>query len=74
MPQPGDEPSLCFSLSFGDTITCVTGKYGEQKLPSDPMAVRVKYGKDTTKEVPSAFQYCENPKVTDYSPKTSFVW
>lgn len=55
-------------------ITCTTGRYSEQKLPSDLMAVRVNYGRDTTKEVASAFQYCENPKVSEYSPKASFVW
>lgn len=38
------------------------------------MTVRVKYGKDTTKDVSSAYQYYENPKVTDYSPKASFLW
>uniref|UniRef100_H3CIC5 Plexin b2a, tandem duplicate 1 n=1 Tax=Tetraodon nigroviridis TaxID=99883 RepID=H3CIC5_TETNG len=63
----------CPVLSFGDVITCTTGRYSEQKLPSDPMAVRVNYGRDTTKEVASAFQYCENPKVSEYSPKASFV-
>lgn len=45
-----------------------------QKLPSEAMTVTVKYGRDTTKNVPSAFQYCENPKVTDYLPKASFLW
>lgn len=64
--------SLTFSLSFGVVITCKTGKYPGQK--SDLMTVTVKYGKNTTKDVPSAYQYSENPKVTDYSPKASFLW
>lgn len=38
------------------------------------MTVTVTYGRDTTKDVPAAYKYCENPKVTDYSPKASFLW
>ncbi|TWW64893.1 Plexin-B2 Precursor [Takifugu flavidus] len=63
----------CDLLSFGVVITCKTGKYSGQKLPSDLMKVTVKYGKNTTKEILSAYQYSENPKVTDYNPKASFL-
>lgn len=42
----------------------------------ESLRVSVRYGKSTTKDVPVTFnfQYSENPKLTDYSPKTSFVW
>uniref|UniRef100_A0A673ASF8 Plexin-B2-like n=1 Tax=Sphaeramia orbicularis TaxID=375764 RepID=A0A673ASF8_9TELE len=64
----------CEVLSFGTEITCKTGRYRGQKVPSDALTVSVKYGKNTTKDVPSAYQYSENPKITDYNPKDSFVW
>ncbi|KAM9403073.1 plexin-B2-like [Salvelinus alpinus] len=65
----------CEVLSFGSEITCETGVYKGQKVPSELLRVSVKYGKSTTKDVPDSFtfQYSENPKLTDYSPKTSFV-
>lgn len=62
------------SLSFGKEITCKTGKYRGQKVPSDLLPVQVKYGKNTTKDVTAAYQYSENPKITDYNPKASFLW
>lgn len=65
--------SLLLSRSFGTQITCKTGKWA-QKVPSDPLTVTVKYGKNTTKDVPVPYQYSENPKITDYNPKSSFVW
>ncbi|KAI3366565.1 hypothetical protein L3Q82_000488 [Scortum barcoo] len=63
----------CEVLSFGTKITCKTGRYRGQKVPSDPLTVTVKYGKNTTKDVPAAYQYSENPKIIDYNPKASFV-
>lgn len=63
----------CDVLSFGKQITCKTGRYRGQKLPSDPMTVTVKYGKNTTKDVPAAYQYFENPKIIEYSPRSSFL-
>ncbi|XP_036977054.1 plexin-B2a [Acanthopagrus latus] len=63
----------CEVLSFGKQITCKTGKYRGQKVPSDLLTVQVKYGKNTTKDVTAAFQYAENPKITDYNPKASFL-
>ncbi|XP_037098477.1 plexin-B2a isoform X1 [Syngnathus acus] len=63
----------CRVLSFGDIITCKTGKYRGPKVPSDPLAVKVNYGRNTSKEVAAAFQYADNPKIADYSPKSSFV-
>ncbi|TDG96509.1 hypothetical protein EPR50_G00229430 [Perca flavescens] len=59
----------CEVLKFDSEITCKTGKY---RTPSDPLTVTVKYGKNTTKDIPAAFQYSENPKITDYTPKGSF--
>ncbi|XP_026219213.1 plexin-B2a [Anabas testudineus] len=63
----------CDVLSFGTEITCKTGRYRGQKVPSDPLTVTVKYGKNTTKDVPMPYQYSENPKITDYSPRASFI-
>ncbi|KAM9846101.1 plexin-B2-like [Aulostomus maculatus] len=63
----------CEVLSFGTQITCKTGRYRGQKVPSDRLTVTVKYGRNTTKDVTAAYQYSENPKVTDYYPKASFV-
>uniref|UniRef100_A0A673XWL3 Plexin b2a n=1 Tax=Salmo trutta TaxID=8032 RepID=A0A673XWL3_SALTR len=64
----------CKVLSFGSEITCETGVYKGQKVPSETLSVSMRYGKSTTKDVPGSFQYSENPKLTDYSPKNSFVW
>uniref|UniRef100_A0A674N2N9 Plexin b2b n=1 Tax=Takifugu rubripes TaxID=31033 RepID=A0A674N2N9_TAKRU len=61
-------------VSFGVEITCRTGGYKGEKVPSDPFAVMVKYGKSTTTEISSAFQFVENPIVLDHNPKKSFVW
>ncbi|XP_068442414.1 plexin-B2a [Clinocottus analis] len=63
----------CEVVAFGLQITCRTGKYRGQKVPSDLLAVTVKYGKNTTKDVAAAYQYSENPKVTDYYPRDSFL-
>lgn len=61
----------CEVVAFGSLITCETGKW--QKVSSDLLTVTVKYGKNTTKDVAAAYQYSENPKITDYNPKDSFV-
>ncbi|KAG7496795.1 plexin-B2-like [Solea senegalensis] len=63
----------CEVLFFGTQITCKTGRYRGQKIPSDPLTVTVKYGKNTTKDITAAYQYSENPKILDYSPKGSFI-
>ncbi|XP_057710527.1 plexin-B2a [Corythoichthys intestinalis] len=63
----------CQVLSFGESITCKTGPYPGQKVPSEPLAVKVNYGRNTSKEVLTAFQYADNPKIADYAPKSSFV-
>ncbi|XP_056280657.1 LOW QUALITY PROTEIN: plexin-B2-like [Pseudoliparis swirei] len=63
----------CEVVAFGSEITCRTGRYRGQKVPSDLLAVTVKYGRNTTKDVAAAYQYAENPKVTDYHPKDSFL-
>uniref|UniRef100_A0AAQ5Z9L4 Sema domain-containing protein n=1 Tax=Amphiprion ocellaris TaxID=80972 RepID=A0AAQ5Z9L4_AMPOC len=54
---------------FGKEITCRTGEYRADKVPSDPLTVTMKYGKSTTKTIPSAFQFLENPTVLDHHPK-----
>ncbi|CAB1421796.1 unnamed protein product, partial [Pleuronectes platessa] len=63
----------CEILSFGEVITCKTGKYRGQKVPSDWLTVTVKYGRNTTKDVEVKYQFSENPKITDYHPKESFL-
>lgn len=62
----------CEVLTFGHEITCKTGPYKGQKIPSDKLPVIVKYGKDTIKTV-NAFEYSPDPKVSEYFPQTSFV-
>jgi len=66
-------PLFSNRLTFGPEITCKTGPYRGQKIPSDKLPVIVKYGKDTSKDV-IGFEYSTNPKVTDYFPQASFVW
>ncbi|XP_068168450.1 plexin-B2b [Antennarius striatus] len=63
----------CSVERFGAEITCRTGEYRADKVPSDPLTVTVKYGKTTTTTIPSAFQYLENPIVLDHYPQGSFV-
>uniref|UniRef100_A0A3Q1FTE5 Plexin b2b n=1 Tax=Acanthochromis polyacanthus TaxID=80966 RepID=A0A3Q1FTE5_9TELE len=63
----------CIVENFGKEITCRTGDYRAEKVPSDPLTVTMKYGKSTTKTIPSAFQFLENPTVLDHHPKGSFV-
>ncbi|XP_076153290.1 plexin-B2-like [Alosa pseudoharengus] len=64
----------CTVLSFGEEITCQTGKWpAGQRIPTDPLTVTIKYGDQTTKEVPHSFLYAENPKVIDFFPRSSFV-
>ncbi|XP_069580096.1 plexin-B2-like [Brachyistius frenatus] len=63
----------CEVLSFGAEITCKTGRFRGQKVPSDQLTVTVKYGENTTKDIPATYQYADNPKITDYYPKASFV-
>uniref|UniRef100_A0A4W6D1Z5 Plexin b2b n=1 Tax=Lates calcarifer TaxID=8187 RepID=A0A4W6D1Z5_LATCA len=58
---------------FETNITCRTGEYGADKVPSDRLNVVVKYGKSTTAEIRSAFQFLENPIILDHHPKGSFV-
>uniref|UniRef100_A0A8D3DEP6 Plexin b2b n=1 Tax=Scophthalmus maximus TaxID=52904 RepID=A0A8D3DEP6_SCOMX len=60
--------------NFGEEITCRTGEYRADKVPSDPLTVMVKYGRSTTAAIPNAFQFLENPVVLDHHPKGSFAW
>ncbi|KAA0720962.1 Plexin-B2 Precursor [Triplophysa tibetana] len=66
----GGEP--CEVVSFGQEITCITGPYKGQKIPSNKLIVSVKYGKVTNKEFPG-FEYSANPKISDYKPRSSFI-
>ncbi|XP_041853030.1 plexin-B2b [Melanotaenia boesemani] len=63
----------CTVEHFGENITCRSGEYRADKVPSDPLTVTMHYGKRTTKIIPSAFQFLENPTVLDHHPKGSFV-
>ncbi|KAM9375774.1 plexin-B2b isoform 1-T3 [Pholidichthys leucotaenia] len=63
----------CTVEHFGQAITCRTGEYKAEKVPSEPLTIKIKYGKRTTKTIPSAFQFLENPTVLDHQPKGSFV-
>ncbi|KAG5836738.1 hypothetical protein ANANG_G00231760 [Anguilla anguilla] len=63
----------CAVETFGDKITCKTGEYKAMKVPSDPLTVTVKYGKNASMDVPRAFQFWENPKVESHYPRGSFI-
>ncbi|XP_056271825.1 plexin-B2b isoform X2 [Pseudoliparis swirei] len=63
----------CTVEHFGAEITCRTGEYRTDKLPTDPLTVTLRYGKSTTTTIPSAFQFLENPIVLDHQPKASFI-
>ncbi|XP_047189153.1 plexin-B2b [Scophthalmus maximus] len=63
----------CAVENFGEEITCRTGEYRADKVPSDPLTVMVKYGRSTTAAIPNAFQFLENPVVLDHHPKGSFA-
>ncbi|XP_019934621.2 plexin-B2b [Paralichthys olivaceus] len=63
----------CSVEHFGAEITCRTGEYRADKVPSDLLPVVVKYGKSTMASIPNAFQFLENPIVVDHHPKGSFV-
>lgn len=64
--------------NFGEVITCRTGEYRADKVPSGLLPVKIHYGKSTTKTIADdpfqAFQFMENPTVLDHQPKGSFVW
>ncbi|KAM4573448.1 plexin-B2b isoform 1-T4 [Odontesthes bonariensis] len=63
----------CTVEHFGKEITCRTGEYQADRLPSELLAISMQYGKSTTKTIPSAFQFFENPTLLDHHPKGSFV-
>ncbi|KAM6937193.1 plexin-B2b [Xenentodon cancila] len=63
----------CTVEHFGEKIICRTGEYKDDRVPSDPLDITMKYGKNTSKTIPSAFQFMENPTVLDHNPKGSFV-
>uniref|UniRef100_A0A665XBA2 Sema domain-containing protein n=1 Tax=Echeneis naucrates TaxID=173247 RepID=A0A665XBA2_ECHNA len=59
----------CAVEQFGEKITCRTGEYQADKVPSEPLTVTVKYGKSTQATIQNAFQFSENPIVLDHYPK-----
>ncbi|XP_042351980.1 plexin-B2b [Plectropomus leopardus] len=63
----------CTVEHFGAEIICRTGEYRAEKVPSDRLTVIVKYGRRTERDIQSAFQFLDNPIVTDHNPKGSFV-
>nr|XP_055046154.1 plexin-B2-like [Misgurnus anguillicaudatus] len=67
----GREP--CEVVTFSQEITCKTGPYKGQKIPSEKLTVSVKYGKVTVKEVKNGFEYSANPKITKLFPQSSFL-
>ncbi|RVE71572.1 hypothetical protein OJAV_G00053220 [Oryzias javanicus] len=63
----------CAVEHFGEEIVCRTGEYKGEKVPSEDLPVTLKYGKSTTRTIPKAFKFLENPTVLDHNPKSSFV-
>uniref|UniRef100_A0A8B9L920 Plexin b2b n=1 Tax=Astyanax mexicanus TaxID=7994 RepID=A0A8B9L920_ASTMX len=62
----------CPVEEFGEKITCKVGPYRGEKVPSDLLPVVVHYGKYTSTQVSSAFQFFNNPVITDHQPRHSF--
>ncbi|KAL0155299.1 hypothetical protein M9458_049562, partial [Cirrhinus mrigala] len=68
----GDVP--CRVESFGEQITCKLSEYVGDTVPSPHLNVRVRYGKYTTTFTDTAFQFSNNPSVSDHQPRSSFIW
>uniref|UniRef100_A0A8C7ZYD7 Plexin b2b n=1 Tax=Oryzias sinensis TaxID=183150 RepID=A0A8C7ZYD7_9TELE len=64
----------CAVEQFGEEITCRTGEYKGEKVPSEDLPITLKYGKSTSRTIQKAFKFLENPTVLDHTPKSSFVW
>ncbi|KAM3870270.1 plexin-B2b [Diretmus argenteus] len=62
----------CTVEQFGEAITCRTGPYRAENVPSGLVTVTVKYGKSTITSIPRAFRFLENPMWLHH-PKGSFV-
>ncbi|XP_014850853.1 PREDICTED: plexin-B2-like isoform X2 [Poecilia mexicana] len=62
----------CDVLSFGTSIICKTGSFSAAASFPVSLKVTVKYGRNTIKTLLDPFNYTENPKITGYSPNTSF--
>ncbi|KAI5100170.1 plexin-B2 precursor, partial [Silurus meridionalis] len=62
----------CPVEEFGKQVTCKVGQYRNEKVPSDPLAVTVRYGKHTHIQVPAFFQFSNNPDISDHQPRSSF--
>ena len=67
-------PSRPGREKFGPEITCRTGEYRDDKVPSDQLHISLKYGKRTTTVIDNTFQYLENPIQVDVHPRDSFKW
>ncbi|CAL8260986.1 unnamed protein product [Merluccius merluccius] len=62
----------CIVERFGPEITCRTGEYQDNKVPSDLLHVTLRYGRNTTTSVQDAFLFLENPILVGHKPKSSF--
>ncbi|XP_051548054.1 plexin-B2-like isoform X2 [Myxocyprinus asiaticus] len=64
---------LCRVETFGDQITCKLAEYLGDTVPSARLTVRVHYGRHTSTDVHTAFQFSNNPSVSDHQPRSSFI-
>ncbi|XP_056307346.1 plexin-B2b [Danio aesculapii] len=67
----GDVP--CRVESFGDQITCKLSEYLGDTVPSARLDVKVQYGPQIPTSIKTAFQFSNNPSVSDHQPRSSFI-
>ncbi|RXN05275.1 plexin-B2-like protein [Labeo rohita] len=67
----GDVP--CRVESFGEQITCKLSEYVGDTVPSPHLNIKVQYGKLTETSIGTAFQFSNNPSVSDHQPRSSFI-
>nr|ACM48165.1 plexin B2b short isoform [Danio rerio] len=67
----GDVP--CQVESFGDQITCKLSNYLGDTVPSAHLDVKVQYGPQIPTSIKAAFQFSNNPSVSDHQPRSSFI-
>ncbi|NP_001184245.2 plexin-B2b isoform 2 precursor [Danio rerio] len=67
----GDVP--CRVESFGDQITCKLSNYLGDTVPSAHLDVKVQYGPQIPTSIKAAFQFSNNPSVSDHQPRSSFI-
>ncbi|TRY78985.1 hypothetical protein DNTS_005258 [Danionella cerebrum] len=63
----------CKVESFGEQIICQVSEYQGDTVPSAVLDVAVQYGVQTPTSIPSAFQFTNNPTVSEHQPRSSFV-